>query len=273
MNRKENERPRHLKLAWWSLAFGVFALADSMVWPSAWTLLALMAAVVCGHVSRYRIRRSGGQWSGMNTALLGCVLGYGTLVVALLIPTVCGNGVETGRAVTTMNNGRNLYVSLFARGLEDPLAPDSPWPQQDEEKGHVFANSTEFFRWVVTAKVMNVDFSFFSGPRMQIERSQDASKFMKESNAWCVVTGVTSNTPEGMPVLFTTDLGVTNLLQLAGPIRDTVDKGGPFGGRYLVLVENGGQAKLLRRDRFREKWEDVLTNYDVWYGDHPVLRP
>ncbi len=87
------------------------------------------------------------------------------------------------------------------------------------------------------------------------------------------MSGVSSNTPEGMPVLFTRDLAVTNLIQLTGPIGDTVDKRGPLRGKALVIIENGGQAGTVGQRRFEERWEDVLTNYDAWYGDHPVLRP
>jgi hypothetical protein len=261
------ERPIHLMLASCCVVLAVAGTASIFAAPGPWTPIAVLAAIVCGHVARSR--------PGMSTALVGCCLGYTGLFLVVYVPA-SSNSLSAGRAVTMMNNGRNIYVSLFAYSLRNPSNPAWPHtisPQKLSNGNHQFSDSTKYFRWVVTAGVMKVDWRFFSGPKMAPVTSQDSAAFSAENNAWCIVTGVNSNTPDGMPVLFTRNLGVTNLNQLTGRIRDTLVKRSPLKMREIVIVYTGGSSTMLRKQDLSQKWEDVLPSHKKRYGDHPVLRP
>jgi hypothetical protein len=272
MNEPDRESPRHLWLATVSVLLAVTGfVAVVVVQPTA--LLALMA-ILCGHFAKAAIRGSGGKWTGLGTATAGCTLGYVLLVLGLLWSAVYDPPYK-GRLVTMSGNGRNVYVSLIATDISDPPA----WPEWGEDSRsqpdrHAFSNSTDFFRWVVTAGVMNVDYSFFSGPGLfPAVDSLEPAEFTPDHNAWCVVTGVGPDTPDGMPVLFTRNVGVTNLNQFTGPIRKSLAIRDPLKLEGIVCVHVGGSARVLFKNRYRELWEEALPNHAAWYGDRPVLRP
>lgn len=62
----------------WSLVLGILGLV--CCGP-----LAGIPAVICGHVSRGRIRRSGGTLAGNGMALAGLVLGYIATVLGAVV--------------------------------------------------------------------------------------------------------------------------------------------------------------------------------------------
>lgn len=64
-----------------SLAFGLIA------WLMA-PLLGAIVAVVCGHLGRAEIRRSGGALEGDGMALAGLILGYLQIALALMLALV-----------------------------------------------------------------------------------------------------------------------------------------------------------------------------------------
>ena len=80
----------------------------------------------------------------------------------------------TGRQTTMISNGRNIYVTLFAQAIDDPSDSPFTWPQTDGARHHsgtAHQTSTEYWQWLVTSGVMNVDFSFFSGPGLSARGS------------------------------------------------------------------------------------------------------
>ena len=69
--------PRTSALAIWSLILAVFSFT------CGWLFTAI-PAVICGHVARARIRKSGGTLGGKGIATAGLILGYIALVLCLL---------------------------------------------------------------------------------------------------------------------------------------------------------------------------------------------
>lgn len=176
--------------------------------------------------------------------------------VALIVHYSVYMGHTCGRGhglTSTMNNGRNIYVSLFARSLENPLDPTPAWPQSVaavNAEDRVFPDSTEFVRWVVTAGVMNVDFSFFAAPGMPGEKSQDPALFRARNNAWAITVGVNDELPDGVPVLFTANFSQDRkkFIPLESLTNDTylARNALPFGDEAGVVVLNGGSAFTVK---------------------------
>lgn len=65
-------------LAITSLVLGLLGLCCPIYLPS-------VAAVVCGHIARGKIKKSGGTLDGGGLALAGLILGYITIVIAILL--------------------------------------------------------------------------------------------------------------------------------------------------------------------------------------------
>jgi len=70
------QAPRQCGLALASLLLGVAGLVCLVVGP-----LTGIPAVICGHLARSRIRKSGGTLSGAGLALAGLITGYITIVM------------------------------------------------------------------------------------------------------------------------------------------------------------------------------------------------
>lgn len=195
------------------------------------------------------------------------------ILAAILVPAV-QNALFQGRLTTVMNNGRNIYVSLFARSLENPLDPTPAWPQKDaafDEDNRYFTDSTQFIEWVVTAGVMNVDFSFFAAPGMTAAKSQNAADFDADNNAWAVTIGVNDSLEDGAPVLFT-----KNIVQKGGNTKLTKinenpglgDNTDPFKDKGGVVVLNGGSAFTVKQDTLSTNtFNSVGATNDVMYAD------
>ena len=175
------------------------------------------------------------------------------ILAAILVPAV-QNALFQGRLTTVMNNGRNIYVSLFARSLENPLDPTPAWPQSQgafDEDDRVFEDSTQFIEWVVTAGVMNVDFSFFAAPGMPAAKTQDPDDFDEKNNAWAVTIGVNDSLEDGAPCLYTknirkrgTDTQLDNIDDIPG-LGESTD---PFKDKGGVVVLNGGSSFTVKQD-------------------------
>ena len=151
----------------------------------------------------------------------------------------------------------------------------SMWPQyvgeQRNEAGktYVFNSSTAFLNWVMDAGVMNVSASFFSGPGGPVAKDRDGP-LTADANIWCVTVGINDSTPDGVPVLFTKNLRVTNLSDFRGRIRDTLIDTPPLGKKQVVVVLHGGSTMLLGGRQLDQTWEEVLHMRRM---SGEVLRP
>ena len=188
------------------------------------------------------------------------------ILAAVLTPAVT-DALTRGKMTGVMNNGRSIYLSLFAKDTEDPVFNSgSPFPKSQGQGGGVFEfqNSTDYFKWVITNKVMNVDFSFFSAPGITPYKGVDAAQFLPANNAWCMTANVNDSTPDGAPLLFTRNLNIDALNDT--PLADALTDRDPFGKKGVVVVTKGGSTMSLK--------QDILTNnFNTVNASNVVLRP
>jgi hypothetical protein len=69
--------PRTAPIAIWSLVLAIFSF------PGGWLFTAI-PAVICGHIARSKIRKSGGALGGKAIATAGLILGYIALVISAM---------------------------------------------------------------------------------------------------------------------------------------------------------------------------------------------
>ena len=53
-------------------------------------IITQIAAIICGHIARSQIKRSGGNQTGAGMALAGLIISYLILIIALLVLVVLG---------------------------------------------------------------------------------------------------------------------------------------------------------------------------------------
>lgn len=186
------------------------------------------------------------------------------ILAAVLTPAVT-DALTRGKMTGTMNNGRSIYLSLFAKDTEDPVFQSgSPFPKSVPATDPMyFANSTEYFKWVVTSAVMNVDFSFFSAPGISPYKGTVAASFDPDNNAWCVTADASSATPDGAALLFTRNLLID---KLNDDLTTALTGGEPFGTKGVVVVTKGGSSMVLKQSY-------LTNNFNAVGAENVVLRP
>lgn len=176
-----------------------------------------------------------------------------------------------GHIPSIMNNGRNIYVAILQASLADPFGAEAVvWPrygETDPSRG-TFSNSTDYFKWMVTSKVLNVDFSFFGAPGLEtLDDPNDIDEFSAEHNAWCIVADAGEGHPDTGPVIFTRNIMATNLNQFAEEAA-RLSKTEPFGRKGAVVILAGGSTFTVRRRELG--WKDEVTSRVL---TNRVLRP
>ena len=100
--------PRTSKLAVWSLNLGILGILTLGI-PS-------IAAIICGHLSKGKIRKSGGLLAGMGLATAGLVLGY---VGMILGPLLIVAGFAAGNAAIA--NAKRITALTTAIATESAV--------------------------------------------------------------------------------------------------------------------------------------------------------
>lgn len=220
---------------------------------------------------------------GFTLIELLVVIAIISILAAILVPAV-SDALLRGRLTQVMSNGKNLYVALFAKEMEDAVMMRiAPYPKEGaaDHATMTFVDSTTFFAWVVTSGVMNVEFSFFASPGVPQATGTNVADFTAANNAWCITSGVGEGTPDGIPLFFTRNLNIEKLDEIvstmtaaalagkllpagSGPAGNTENT--PFADKALVITFKGGATMAPRA-------KDVPSTFNRLNQKNDVLRP
>lgn len=201
-----------------------------------------------------------GNKKGFTLIELLVVIAIIAILAAILIPAVT-SGLLNAKMLKMVNNGKQIYTSAFAADSDDQYGSAVTFPRSAGRLS--FVDTHDYFIGLVTNKVLEVDYSFFSGPGVDILKSTDESKFTGDFNAWkvCVDIGAA---PDGSPFLVSRNLDRTDVPAVTGSgsgtdlyqdgngdigEADTAPVKLDFNKDALIVVQKGGAAfKIKARD-------------------------
>ena len=216
--------------------------------------------------------------------IIGLVLGIVSVAgiilaggyAALVLPA------SHARWVELKSSGKNIYFAAFMDELERPSAPRPSLPQGPYllppprpspptritigfPTSKKYRTASEYFRDLM-GHVVSADAEYVSGPGLQ--RAATAADFGPANVAWCVVADCDEYSDAGVPFLISANCTARRLSDLRGPIRSTLDRDHPMGGRIVAIAYHGGTAETIKVQG--QDWEDVLR---VSLPDAPILHP
>jgi len=178
------------------------------------------------------------------------------ILAALAFPVI-DRAIMRARMFSTLNNGKAIYHSLLAVDLRNMrVLPAS-------EGDHSFDNSTDYWKWAVTNRYLDVTFDAFSAYGLQVYGGLDPELFTPDMNAWCVVADLTESDRSMVPVMFTRNL---ELSTLSDPIEGALTENPPFAQRGVVVVTKDGRAVIHKEAGLAEYFNPSMAS-------NVVLRP
>ncbi len=151
-------------LAIWSLVLGILALPT--------TGLTAIPAVLCGHLSLGKIKRSAGTQSGVGLAITGLVTGYlgffilGIAMLAGLAAPLIIRQRKKADQTEAVGNARSLGLALLEFKEEYGSFPDDTTAQAVADKSHTakIAGSTANarFRQLIRAEIAQSETMFYA---------------------------------------------------------------------------------------------------------------
>jgi prepilin-type N-terminal cleavage/methylation domain-containing protein len=178
------------------------------------------------------------------------------VLAAIMFPAIQG-AIVKGQMMDTMANGRSIGQTLLAA----EMSHSNPWPTSSGQGS--YANSTDYWRWMVSNQVVDVTFAFFSAHGLPSYRGLDPAEFKPEQNAWCIAADLSNNSRSMTPVLFTRNLEIATL---DAPLATALTENPPYGLRGVIVVRKDNSASILEN-------EDLAPAFNPAVATNVVLRP
>ena len=178
---------------------------------------------------------------GFTRIELACVVALVALCVALALPMV--NRLNDNRLLSAQaERGRTIYTVLYAQGMFlDPFIRES-YKNPDP---HEFPTSTDYFRSLITNRVINTGYDFFSGIDAQPCKSDDPHEFTETNNAWCVTAHFDKMTNESSPVYISRNV---SLAAIGSGETPRIKGKSRLGKRYWMFITRGGSSHVAPTD-------------------------
>ncbi len=219
------------------------------------------------------------------------------ILVSIVMPAIT-NALTRGKLTQMAANGRNLIQALMGEETGSIYMSQAVvWPisgSSTKVEDGIFDSSTDYFAWLVTNDIMNVNFNFFSGPG--VPAAPTPKDFVGEGTgnrkkgfftAWCIAGDVGPSTAETCPVLLTRNLGydseppgedssasyrfLDDDLKIKGNGISELFTGMPFQNKGFVFVLKGGAALAPFKNDMKGR---TFTNiYQTSLSTNAVIRP
>jgi len=156
-----------------SLILGIVSLITCV-----FGVLTAIPAVICGHISLSRIKKSGGALSGSGMAIAGLVMGY--LVIAM-IPILAALAVpamvaarDKAQAMQSMNNARQIHMACMQYAMDN----DGKFPQNLDQLVPSYLPNRRLFVCPLSGNKTSTGYEYFGG-----KESDPADKILLQSKA------------------------------------------------------------------------------------------
>jgi len=208
-----------------------------------------LVAVILGHLSRGRIKRSNGALTGDGKARAGLIMGYigmalGIIGGLMIVPTLNGV-VNQAKTVEMKSNGKNTFIAVFADALDTEIVG---FPAKGK-----YPSTSAYFKALggdnpKGATVMMVSPDFFGGPHVQPATSW--STFSAANNGWRVVEGLSTSSDAEIPFLISSNVKADRLSDLKGRVGDAIDPNakGIMKKKVVVAMTGGGSTIYDAKD-------------------------
>ena len=179
---------------------------------------------------------------GFTLIELLVVIAIIAILAALLFPGVQG-AINRARLTNLANNGRQIYTAMFAKMMSPEVvsgAVNFSYPDSTN-----YPTSTRYWEYMVTNRLINVDFSFFAGPGVPAVKGTDIASFAGANNAWSIVGNVAESDSDTLPLFFTRNLNIDTVNQT--PISAT-SVSAEMSVKGIIMVTKGGSANIIEPD-------------------------
>lgn len=184
------------------------------------------------------------------------LLVVGCFLFALLC--VMASVKREARVASVLAQAQNIYRIVYRAGTTDILPSSTAMGNRPN-----CASSTDYFRWLVSNRMVKVNFAFFAAPGISAYSGSDPSRFLPANNAWCVTADLAPDAGGYVPLLFTRNLAIDRLIDAKATALQSVP---PFGKHGVVVLYNNGRAAFIRG-------KDLEKSFNPLRATNVVLRP
>ena len=193
-----------------------------------------------------------------NLRWMCLVVGCGLFALILVLRNVR----EKGRVESVLAQAQTIYAVVYRTDQAVPVADILP-ASDASSTGRGFANSTDYFRWLISNQVVKVDFAFFAAPGIPPHLGSEPEFFLSTNNAWCVTADLAPDTDGNVPLVFTRNLVIDKLTDAKASAVQNLP---PFGRRGVVVLYKNGRVAFIRSQALAE-------SFNPSHATNAILRP